>query len=108
MSQDIIKSIFEKVNALTFDGKLKWRPSPDTNSFVTEIGGYKILIFSSLSNTFIVRRISDNVELGRFTSSFLNPKDIDEKLDRLFEKIKRDYLQIDEGLNDLINKLEDL
>ncbi len=107
MDEITVKEIFKKIYDLTMNDKLSWTSSdPNKNDvFVAVVADYSLFIISTdLSYTFLVRRKSDNVELGRIQTNIFGTNELG--LENMFTKIKRKYLKIDEGLNDLLGKLD--
>lgn len=109
MDEIKVKEIFKKIYDLTMDDKVSWTSSdPKKNDvFVAVVADYNLYIISTdLSYTFLVRRKSDNVELGRIQTTLFGINEL--ALEKMFNTIKRKYLKIDEGLNDLLGKLDNI
>lgn len=104
-----VSDIFEKVYQLTFDGKLEWSATDTKHTtFIANVGKYVIYLqgLDSLSYNFIIRRKGENIDLGKITTTFLTSNS--NKLEGLFNKVKRMVLKIDEGLDDLLKTLGEI
>lgn len=102
--------IFNKVKQLTFDEKLEWKASDNKyTTYFTHIGQYVIYIQGlDLSYNFIIRRKEGNIDLGKLTTTFLTTNELQKDMEKLFTKIKRKVLKIDEGLDDLLKTLGEI
>lgn len=109
MDEVKVKEIFNKIYNLTVNNKISWTSSdPKKNDiFVADVADYNLfMVGTDLSYTFLVRRKTDNVELGRIQTNPFGNNDFDRHIENMFNTIKRKYLKIDEGLNDLLGKLD--
>lgn len=107
MENNAALRIYEKVKDLTLNKKINWsivKESESITIFKTTVGEFELQLSNNILTTEF-RIVQDKKELGRITENILSDQN---KLGLInfFERVKRLSLRIDEGLDDLLGKLE--
>ncbi len=104
MENKKIISVFKKVKELTDQGKLLWKEEADGNTFYTSINDYRVYIGKSVGMVSFELFNHHNIRIGSLEQG--GYFDNTEGLDAFYEQVRKNVLQIDDGLDDLLNQLD--
>lgn len=106
MEDKKVHSVFRKVKELTKGDKVLWREEADGSTFYTSVSDYKIYIGKSVGTVSFELFNHHNEKIGLLEQGgYFNNT---EGLDEFYELIRKKVLKIDDGLDDLMNHLEQL
>jgi hypothetical protein len=101
-----ILSIYNKVKKLTKDGKLLWREEADGNTFYTSISDFKIYIGKSVGTVSFELFNNLNTKIGVLEYGGYSP-DV-EGLDSFYMYVRKLVTKNEDGLDDLLDQLEQI
>lgn len=99
-------SIFKKVKELTKEDKILWKEEADGSTFYTSVSDYKIYIGKSVGTVSFELFNHHNEKIGQLEEG--GYFDNTQGLDAFYEVVRKKVLKIDDGLDDLLNHLEQL
>lgn len=104
---DKVTAIFNKIYSLSESEKIKWSvASTDKTSFTTSIADFKITInFNSMTHGFFVADKEGNEIAQTHRAIVPRSENTDLPVNKLYDMAKRNALNIDKSLDDLINNL---
>ena len=97
-------SVFKKIRALTTNNKLLWKEEADGSTFYTSIDDYRVYIGKSVGTVSLELFNHHNIKIGSLEHG--GYFDSAEGLDIFYEEIRKRVLKIDDGLDDLLNRLD--
>jgi hypothetical protein len=99
-------SVFNKVKNLTNEGKLIWKEEADVNTFYSSVSDYKIYIGKS-AGTISFELFNHLYEkIGTLEHGGYSPST--EGLDIFYEQIRKAIQTNDDGLDDLLEQLDNI
>lgn len=99
-------SVFNKVKNLTNEGKLIWKEEADVNTFYSSVSDYKIYIGKS-AGTISFELFNHLYEkIGTLEHGGYSPNT--EGLDIFYEQIRKAIQTNDDGLDDLLEQLDNI
>ncbi len=101
-----ILSVYNKVRELTNEGKLLWKEEADGNTFYTSISDFKIYIGKSVGTISFELFNHLNTKIGML--EYGGYSEDTEGLDAFYEQVRKLILKSDDGLDDLLDQLEQL
>ncbi len=99
-------SIFKKIKELTNEDKVLWKEEADGSTFYTSVSDYKIYIGKSVGTVSFELFNHHNEKIGLLEEG--GYFDNTQGLDNFYELVRKKVLKIDDGLDDLLNHLEQL
>jgi len=106
MEDKKVHSVFTKVKELTKEDKVLWREEADGSTFYTSVSDYKIYIGKSVGTVSFELFNHHNEKIGLLEQGGYS--DNTQGLDAFYETVRKKVLKIDDGLDDLMNHLEQL
>lgn len=106
MEEKKIHSVFRKIKELSKSDKVLWKEEADGITFYTSISDYKIYIGKSVGTVSFELFNHHNERIGLLEQG--GYFDNTEGLDAFYEQVRKKVLKIDDGLDDLLNHLEQL
>lgn len=99
-------SVYNKVRKLTKEGKLHWNEEADGNTYYTSISDFKIYIGKSAGTISFELFNNLNVKIGLLEFGGYTPDT--EGLDSFYVQVRNLILKNEDGLDDLLNQLDQL
>jgi len=99
-------SVYNKVRKLTKEGKLLWKEEADGNTFYTSISDFKIYIGKSAGTISFELFNHLNIKIGLLEYGGYSPDT--ESLDTFYEQVRKKVLNNDDGLDDLLDQLDQI
>lgn len=106
MEEKKTHSIFSKVKELTKEDKVLWKEEADGSTFYTSVSDYKIYIGKSAGTVSFELFNHHNEKIGLLEEG--GYFDNTPGLEAFYELVRRRVLKIDDGLDDLLNHLDNL
>ena len=106
MQNKKIIAAFKKIMDLTEKDKLIWKEEADGKTFYTSVKDYKVFIGKSVGTVLFQLFNHQLVELGSLEFGGYSP-DI-EGLDTFYEEVRKKVLNVDDGLDDLLQNLDQI
>jgi hypothetical protein len=95
---------FNRIRDLSKKDKLLWKAEADGKTFYTSVNDYKVYIGESVGTISFQLFNSQNIEIGSLEFGGYSPDT--EGLDTFYEQIRKKVLNIDDGLDDLLDSLD--
>lgn len=106
MENEKIMAVFNKIKKLTNEDKLIWKEEADGKTFYTSVNDYKVYIGKSVGTISFELFNHQNEGIGSLEFGGYSP---DTKgLDTFYEHVRKKVLNIDDGLDDLLQQLDQL
>ena len=106
MEDKKVHSVFTKIKELTKEDKVLWREEADGSTFYTSVSNYKIYIGKSVGTVSFELFNHHNEKIGLLEQG--GYFDNTQGLDAFYELVRKKVLKIDDGLDDLMNHLEQI
>src|SRR5688572_7627762 len=106
MDEKKAHSIFKKIKELTRAGKVLWKEEADGSTFYTSVSNYKIYIGKSVGTVSFELFNLHNEKIGLLEEG--GYFDNTDGLEAFYEYVRKKVLKIDDGLDDLLNHLQQL
>lgn len=104
MEDKKVHSVFKKVKELTKEDRILWREEADGSTFYTSVSDYKIYIGKSVGTVSFELFNHHNEKIGMLEQG--GYFDNSEGIDTFYEAVRKKVLKIDDGLDDLLNRLD--
>ncbi len=106
MEDKKLHSVFKKIKELTKTDKVLWKEEADSSTFYTSVSDYKIYIGKSVGTVSFELFNSNNEKIGLLEQGgYFNNT---EGLEAFYEEVRMKVLKIDDGLDDLLNHLDQI
>lgn len=99
-------SVYKKIKELTKNDKVLWKEEADGQTFYTSVSSYKIYIGKSVGTVSLELFNHQNEKIGMLEHGGYSPNT--EGLDAFYEQVRERVLKIDDGLDDLLNHLDQI
>ncbi len=99
-------SVFKKIRELTKDDKVLWKEEADGQTFYTSVGAYKVYIGKSVGTVSLEMFNHQNEKIGMLEHGGYSHNT--HGLDIFYEQVRKKVLKIDDGLDDLLDQLEQI
>ena len=106
MENEKIVSVFKKIKDLTTNAKVVWKEEADGSTFYTSVSDYKIYIGKSVGTISFELFNHQNLKIGMLEHGGYSENT--EGLDTFYEYVRKQVLKIDDGLDDLLNQLDQI
>lgn len=104
MEDKKVHLVFKKVKELTKEDRVLWREEADGSTFYTSVSDYKIYIGKSVGTDSFELFNHHNEKIGMLEQG--GYFDNSEGIDTFYEAVRKKVLKIDDGLDDLLNRLD--
>ncbi len=104
MEDKKVHLVFAKVKELTKEDRVLWREEADGSTFYTSVSDYKIYIGKSVGTISFELFNHHNEKIGMLEQG--GYFDNSEGMDTFYEAVRKKVLKIDDGLDDLLNQLD--
>ncbi|MGB4400709.1 MAG: hypothetical protein WBJ10_15155 [Daejeonella sp.] len=104
MEDKKVHLVFKKVKELTKEDRVLWREEADGSTFYTSVSDYKIYIGKSVGTVSFELFNHHNEKIGMLEQG--GYFDNSEGIDTFYEAVRKKVLKIDDGLDDLLNRLD--
>ena len=104
MEDKKVHLVFKKVKELTKEDRVLWREEADGSTFYTSVSDYKIYIGKSVGTVSFELFNHLNEKIGMLEQG--GYFDNSEGIDTFYEEVRKKVLKIDDGLDDLLNRLD--
>jgi hypothetical protein len=106
MENKKIVAVLNKIKSLTKENKVLWKEEADGMTFYTSVSDYKIYIGKSVGTISFELFNHQNAKIGMLEHGGYS--DSTEGLDAFYDTVRKKVLKIDDGLDDLLNHLEQI
>lgn len=106
MEDKKVHLVFAKVKELTKEDRVLWREEADGSTFYTSVSDYKIYIGKSVGTVSFELFNHHNEKIGMLEQG--GYFDNSEGMDTFYEAVRKKVLKIDDGLDDLLNQLDEV
>ena len=102
------EEILEKLHQLSGEGKITWRPTMNQSTFLAVLGNSSALISKDGSNYNLRLLNSSGNEIGRVSPAASTSLETHPRMERLYESARRQALNVDAELENVLVELNQL